>query len=341
MNRFLVTILMVLSLSITFYAQENSVVSKRGTTVAQFLNISQGARASAMGSAFVAVADDPSAIYWNVAGLARLKNNGVQVDYTSWIADIGYNFVAANYSLGDFGTIGLSLTTSDIGDMKVTTIEEPDGTGETFTASDVAFSLAWAINLTDNFSIGFNPKVVYQSIWRMSDAAIAMDMGILYNTPFKGFTLGMSVTNFGTKMQLSGNNTTILYDADPESAGNNGRIPADLYTDSWDLPLGFKVGVSYNTLFSEIHKIILAVDAAHPNDNYESINVGGEYVFNDRFMIRGGYKSLFLDDSEESFTLGAGFRQLLVGNVSIQVDYMYGDFGRLKEIQKFSIGVNF
>ena len=87
--------------------------------------------------------------------------------------------------------------------------------------------------------------------------------------------------------------------------------------------------------------MMAAVDASHPNDNYESINLGGEYVFNDRFSVRGGYKSLFLDESEETFTLGAGLRQLLVGNVSIRVDYMYGDFGRLKEIQKFSIGVNF
>jgi len=293
-----------------------------------------------MGSAFVAVADDPSALYWNVAGLARLEN-GVMIDHTQWIADIGYDFVAINYNLGGFGALGISLTNSDIGDMKVTTIEEPSGTGETFTARDLSFSIAWAINLTDNFSIGFNPKVIYQSIWRMNDFAIAADMGILYNTPFKGITLGMSITNFGPKMQLQGTNTTILYDADTESSGNNNRIPANLSTEEWDLPLGFKVGISYKNVFSDMHKILLAVDASHPNDNYESINLGGEYVFNERFAIRGGYKSLFLDESEESFTLGAGLRQLVVGNVSIRVDYMYGDFGRLKEIQKFSIGVNF
>ena len=225
--------------------------------------------------------------------------------------------------------------------MNVTTIEEPNGTGETFSASDIAFSVAWAINLTDNFSIGFNPKVIYQSIWRMSDYAIAIDMGILYNTPFKGITLGMSITNFGPKMQLAGTNSTVLYDLDEESTGNNGRIPANLFTDAWDLPLGFKVGVSYQASLADLHKVLLAVDASHPNDNYESINVGGEYVFNDRFAIRGGYKSLFLEDSQESFTVGAGIKQLLIGNLSIKVDYMYGDFGRLKEIQKISVGVNF
>lgn len=56
------------------FAQNNfeTNVSKRGTVAAPFLTISQGARATAMGSAFVAIADDPSAVYWNPAGIARL-----------------------------------------------------------------------------------------------------------------------------------------------------------------------------------------------------------------------------------------------------------------------------
>lgn len=316
-------------------------VSKRGTTAASFLNISQGARAAGMGSAFVAVADDQSAMYYNVAGINRLKDNGIMFDHTQWIADIGYNFVGANLHLGSFGTIGFSFTSSDVGDMKVTTIDEPMGTGEVFTVQDLAVSVAWAYSITEDFTIGFNPKVVYQSIWKMSDYAMAIDMGILYNTPFKGITLGMSITNFGSKMQLQGTSSTILYDPDESTTGNNGRIPANLSTEAWDLPLGFKVGVAYHPLISDSHELIFALDASHPNDNYESINVGGEYTFKGMFSLRGGYKSLFLDGSEESYTFGAGFRQYLMGNINFKVDYAYGSFGRLTEIHKFSVGINF
>lgn len=316
-------------------------VSKRATVAAPFLNISQGARASAMGSAFVAVASDPSAMFWNVAGIARLENNGILFDHTEWIADLGYNFVAASYNLSGFGAIGLSIIASDYGEMNVTTVDEPNGTGETFTVSDLAVGLGWATNLTDNFSIGFVGKVVYQSIWRMNDLAFAGDLGILYNTPFDGIVLGMSITNFGSKMEMQGTNSVVLYDADEESTGNNGNIPAELSTDSWDLPLNFRVGVSYKNVVAEMHSFTIALDAMHPNNDYESINVGLEYEFNRIFALRGGYKSLFLDETEESFSFGAGFRQLIIGNVNIQVDYSYGDFGRLKETQKFSIGVNF
>jgi len=323
------------------YGQFVKDVSKRGTTAAPFLNISQGARATAMGSAFVAVADDPSTVFWNPAGVARLPQNTAMFDHTNWFADIAYNFASATINVGDFGALGASFIASDISEMRVTTIDEPNGTGEKFTVSDAAFSLTWAYNITDNFTIGFNPKLIYQSVWKMSDYAFALDIGVLYNTPFDGIILGMAISNFGSKMQLQGTNSVVLYDGDQTTTGNNGRIPANLQTDKWDLPLGFKVGVAYHPIKSGVHDILIAVDAAHPNDNYEFVNVGGEYTFNDMFSVRGGYKSLFLQDSEESLTLGAGFKQHLMGNISIRFDYAWEKFGVLKNIQKFSVGLNF
>jgi len=151
----------------------------------------------------------------------------------------------------------------------------------------------------------------------------------------------MSISNFGTKMKLDGTSALVLYDPDLQSSGNNNQIPAYLQTDNWELPLNFRVGIAYQPISSNNHKVTLAVDAIHPSDNYESINAGIEYSFSDFFFVRGGLKSLFLDDSEESFTFGAGIKQLLLGNISIQVDYAYGDFGRLTNIQKLSVGIRF
>jgi len=65
-------------------------VSKRGTTSAPFLSIAQGARALSMGGAFVAVASDPSAMFWNPAGVAELQGFNLIFDHTLWIADIKY-----------------------------------------------------------------------------------------------------------------------------------------------------------------------------------------------------------------------------------------------------------
>jgi long-subunit fatty acid transport protein len=323
-------------------AQEQAVnVSKRGTSAAPFLTIQQGARATAMGGEFVALASDPSAMFWNPAGIGRLDGIQVMFDHTLWIADIHYNFLAASFSIGDLGAVGVSVTASAIDEMNVTTVAEPNGTGQIFNVQDVAASVAVALNLTENFSIGFNPKFINQSIWEASASAFAIDMGILYRTPFEGFTLGMSIQNFGPKMKMDGQSLLVLYDGNLESTGNNGRIPATLETDEWALPLYFRVGLGWTPPLGELHRLNVEADAVVPSDNYQSVNVGAEYVFNDMFAVRAGYKALFLEESEESFTLGAGVQHRFVGNLGIKVDYAYQDFGRLANAQKITVGMTF
>jgi hypothetical protein len=90
----------VLFFSASLFGQDvASGVSKRGTTAAPFLSIGQGARAAAMGSAYVAVSDDPSSMFWNPAGITKLRTPLV-VDHTEWFADINYNFMALVYNGG-------------------------------------------------------------------------------------------------------------------------------------------------------------------------------------------------------------------------------------------------
>jgi len=339
--KIIITSIIAILFTANVFSQVFSENSKRGTTAAPFLSIGQGARAIGMGSAFVAITDDPTALYWNPAGITKVQGFGFVVDHTTWIADINYNFMALTYNLGDFGTIGASFTISDVDEMSVTTVEEPDGTGEVFGVTDAVFSLAWAIDLTDNFSIGFNPKYIHQSIWRMSASAIALDLGVKYVTPFDGAILAMSITNFGPKMQLSGATTQVLYDPDPNTSGNNSSVVANIQTDTWDLPLTFRVGVGYQPLKLEDNTVTVSLDALHLSDNYESVNIGAEYCYADFISLRAGYKSLFLPDSEESFSLGFGLKQLLMGNIALKVDYAYQDFGRLNSIQKFTFGITF
>lgn len=339
--KIIITSVIVILFTANVFSQIFSENSKRGTTAAPFLSIGQGSRAIGMGSAYVAITDDPTALYWNPAGITKVQGFGFVVDHTTWIADINYNFMALTYNLGNFGTIGASFTISDVDEMSVTTVEEPDGTGEVFGVTDAVFSLAWAIDLTDNFSIGFNPKYIHQSIWRMSASAIALDLGVKYVTPFDGAILAMSITNFGPKMQLSGSSTQVLYDPDPNSSGNNSSIVANIQTDTWDLPLTFRVGLGYQPLKTEANTITVSLDALHLSDNYESLNVGAEYCYDDFISLRAGYKSLFLPDSEESFSLGFGLKQLVMDNIALKVDYAYQDFGRLSSIQKFTFGITF
>ena len=151
----------------------------------------------------------------------------------------------------------------------------------------------------------------------------------------------MSITNFGTQMKLSGANALILYDPDQASSGNNSRIPGEIQMASWPLPLNFRIGLAYQLFDTEFHKAVVAFDAEHPNNNYESVSVGAEYVYRKMLALRGGYNSLFLQDAEDSLTLGAGIYYPLVGNVLLRFDFAYADFGLFDNVYKYTVGIDF
>jgi hypothetical protein len=316
-------------------------VTKVGTTSAPFLKIEPGARAVAMGGGFVAVADDATAIYWNPAGIARLPRTEVVLIHTEWLAETSFDFVSFILPLGSFGTLGASITSLSMGEMKVRTVFYPEGTGEKYGAGDVAVGLSYAKNLTDRFSIGFNGKYIRQHIWHMSSSAFAIDIGTLFTTQFNGMKIGMSISNFGNTMRLEGKDTLVNYDPDPVKYGNNDRIPANMQTDKFSLPLIFRVGVAMDVLNGERNRMTLAIDAVHPNDNTENMNWGVEYIFNGMIFLRMGYKNLFTKDSEEGLTAGAGMEYRLAGNTSLKIDFAYQDFGRLDNVQRFSLGLEF
>ena len=58
---------------------------RAGISTAQFLKIGVGGRAAALGEAFIAVANDASALYWNPAGLVQFEENQVMFSHNSWV----------------------------------------------------------------------------------------------------------------------------------------------------------------------------------------------------------------------------------------------------------------
>ena len=329
----------ILLATMVLYSKE---VSKTGTTAATFLTIDVGARGVGMGGAYIASAEDVTSMYWNPAGLARLKTSEAIFSHTNWLADVAFNFVGVGIQTGNYGSLGLHATFLTMDDMKRTTPDQPDGTGETFSAGSYEVGISYAKNLTDRFSIGGTAKYIQEKIWHSTSQGIAFDIGTIFDTQFNGLKIGMSIRNYGPKMQMSGRDMLVQTDIDSRFAGNNPNINANLTTDKWDLPLTFQVGLAMDILKGVGNSdLILAVDALHPNDDMESMNVGAEYVFNNMFSLRGGYNSLFGKDAEAGLCLGAGFQYSLTGMGSLYMNYAFQDFGILNSVQKFSIGLGF
>lgn len=332
----LITAILFLLCSTLLFSQ-----TKVGSTAAQFLGVPVGPRAISMGGAFVATANDVTSLYWNPAGASRMEANSALFANTRWFADIDYNWAGAVLNLGRLGALGMSITYLDYGEMEVTTLAEQDGTGEFFSANDMALALTYAMNLTDRFSIGGTVKYVNQKIWNSSASGVALDLGVLFLSDIYGLRIGASITNFGTDMKIDGKDLYVQHDIDPNIFGNNDQILATLNTDAFPMPLTFRVGLAMDVLDLEDHRFTLGVDALHPNDNAESLNVGAEYVFNNLIAIRAGYKSLFLDNTEDGLTLGVGLNYDFSPGLGFFLDYAYQDFGILDYTQHFAIGVKF
>ncbi len=92
---------------------------------------------------------------------------------------------------------------------------------------------------------------------------------------------------------------------------------------------------------TEDNIVTLAVDALHPNDNAQNVNIGGQYEWNKMIYARVGYKSLGIPNSEEGMTLGFGLAYEIIANLTFKLDYAYENYGILNEIQKFAVSVKF
>ncbi len=339
MKKILMIILTVSAMASWGFGQN---VTKVGTTAAPFLNVGIGARAIGMGGAFVSLANDASALFWNPGGIALTEGNDAIFNHSRWIADINFDFAGLVINLGNVGHVGLLADFMTMGEMERTTELYPDGTGQKFSAGSYALGLSYGRSLTDRFSIGFNFKYINEYILNSSASGFAIDIGTVFITHFRGLRLGAAITNFGTKMRMGGRDVLVQHDIDPLRNGSNEHINANLATDAYDLPLNLRVGFSYDMLQDvENNQLWLSVDAIHPSDNVESVNIGMEYVARDIFSLRAGYAALFSKDSEQGLTLGAGLKYSFSAILTLKMDYAYESFGRLDNIQKFTVGLAF
>jgi len=307
--------------------------TKTGSVGAQFLKIGVGSRYQGMGEASVAIVDDAYAMYWNPAGLAGIESSNITFTNVNWITDVALNYVGFGTRLEDFGVIGFSATLLSMGDMEVTTVEQPDGTGEMFTASSFALTGGFAKNLTTRLSFGTSIKYIYETIYNESAGGFAFDFGTQLRTGYKSLRIGMNIANMGPNMKYSGPDLITPLDLQSGST-TNGEIAVDDY----DLPLTFRLGMAFDLLDNLDNRVTVALEAKHPNDNDQQASFGSEYSYQGKYFLRTGYKFNY---EEQGFSIGAGINSSMGENSRIVLDYAFSDFGRLESVHRFSVGFKF
>ncbi len=228
-----------------------------------------------------------------------------------------------------------------------------EGTGEKFDGLDYAFSLSYGRKLAQWFSFGASGKYISSRIWHESASAVALDFGAVVNTSFfsrtgdeeAGLTIGMSISNYGTRMQYNGIDLKRPIDEAPNEAGNFEYVPARYETQPWELPLIFRIGVSVHPVYTPRHRVTIAIDALHPNNNSEYVNIGGEYALTlpgfGVFSLRSGYKGYSMVDSRYGLTFGFGILFNFLNNNALKIDYAYREMGVLGAMNAYSVSITF
>jgi len=315
--------------------------TKMGTAAATFLKIPVGARAAGMGGSFVSITDDPGGLYWNPGGLSSIPTTTFVFDHSPWLPGITFDFIGAVVPVEGLGTVGLSVTMLQTGEMEVTTPAQQMGTGETFTASSIALGFSYSRSLTEQFSIGGTFKFIRETIYNSSASGIAFDVGTIFHTPFAGIRLGASISNYGTKMQMNGEDLNIRAYIAPNQQGTNQSIVGRLTTDAFDLPLAMRIGISGEVVNTDDLRLTLSADAVNPNDNAQSVDLGCEVGLLDNvFSVRAGYKDLFLPDNEFGLTLGIGVNRVrFIGDLAVSASYAYQSYVHLGYANRFTLEI--
>ena len=262
-----------------------------GTTGAQFLKLSIGARAAALGESFVGLSDDINSIYWNPAGLTNLTNLQVTVSGTISYENVYYGFLGIGRNISDGNAFGLGVTYLGIDKMRGYDV---DGNPTSdYTANDIAVALSYAWRLR-NISFGITAKAIQQKIADATADSFGVDFGGLYN--LQKITFGLALQNFGPQIG---------------------------FNEKFNLPTSVKFGFSYKPK----ENLILLSDLNFPFDYTPNLHVGTEFVYKGILVLRLGFRTTTIDTLGilSAFSAGIGIKI-----ERINFDYAilpYGDLG--------------
>ena len=291
------------------------IFEKVGTFGGQFLKISVGARGAGMGGAFVAVADDASAVFWNAAGIARVDPDKSQLslNHANWPAELSFDQVGYVFHMKKIpGAFAVHARSLSMQPMEVTTSFQPEGTGEHFDAGMVAAGVTYARSFTDKFSAGLTLNMIHTGLADLSQQTFSVDLGTLYDVGAAGMKIGMAIQNIGSQERF---------------IEREARIPSI-----------FRVGTSATLLQSADQKLVGAFEFSHPPDNSERVNVGAEYGFRRYVFLRGGYAFNY---DAEGLAGGVGFHFPVSVAGMADLDYSYTDMLDLGASHRFSLRFQF
>lgn len=227
----------------------------------------------------------------NVAGLVHIPKTQVLIGHTRYLVGTGINLNAVGFGqrLGQNGALGLSLMAMDFGDIPITTTDQPEGTGATFSPSFFHLGISYAHIFDNKVSVGFTFRTISESTADLSAQGVALDAGVQYVTgPQDNFKFGISLRNVGTPMRFGGEGLSF------RATNPDGTINYDLSYNqraaTFELPSVLNIGASYDIHVNTRNRISILGNFTSNSFSQDALGAGVEYSFNDIFMLRGAYR---------------------------------------------------
>ncbi len=322
----------LLFLVLSFGATQAGNPDRQGEAGAYELLMDPWARTAGLHSMSTSLVRGVESMNLNVAGLVRINKLDFGFGSTQYLRGTGINLSSAAVSakIGKSSVMGLSLMAVDFGDIEVTTANQPEGTGATYSPSFFNLGFAYAHEFENKVSVGLLLRVVSESLANVSAFGFGIDAGVQYVTGEQdNFKFGISLRNVGSPMTYRGEALSIQR---PSPNGGSYDVTVDQRGARFELPSLLNIGASYDFRFLEKHRFTVLGNFTSNSFSRDNLGGGAEYAFDERFVLRAAYKTdLGLTDPIQApiYTgLSAGGSvtfplSKVEKNTKISVDYAY------------------
>jgi hypothetical protein len=307
---------------------------RQGEAGAYELLLNPWARSAGLNAINTGAISGVEAMRLNIAGLVRVEKSEFMIGHADYLSTTNtkLNAIGLSQKMGKEknGAIGISLMAIDFGDIRVTTTDQPEGTGGTFEPTFFNIGVGYSYMFNNRISVGILFRVVSESTSEVSAMGVGIDAGVQYvSGPKNNFKFGISLRNIGTKMNFQGQGLSIR--VDPE--GPTDELTVNQKEASFELPTMLNMGISYDFLFaSDRHRITVLGNFTANSFSRDQLGAGIEYGFADRFMLRASYKAEV--GSDENIQINNVYTGISAGasvaiplskknNVNLMLDYAY------------------
>lgn len=223
----------------------------------------------------------------NPAGVSRITGTEIALSHTFYLVgtDIGLNAAGFAQKVGKSGAFGVSVMAVDVGDLLVTTEDQPEGTGATFSPGFFNIGLSYAHTFENKVSVGVTARGISESTADLTATGFAIDAGVQYvsgeNDEFK---FGISLRNVGTPMSFRGEGLGVQLEIDGTPNTFNSR------GESFELPSVLNIGLSYDFRLDEKHMITGLANFTANSFSNDQLSAGIEYSLMELFQLRAAYR---------------------------------------------------